>query len=155
MAFISSYMYSLDTKKRILVPNKFRDELGDTFYVTRSLDKCLTVYTEEEWNLFLANLKSIPSTTSAIAMEYFMSAAQKCTPDGSGRILLDDKLIEYAKIGKNAVFVGAGNKRERQIAIAMLFSVCFSSTDFKIFRKGLLIFDEYFFSRIGTPFRVH
>ncbi len=110
MAFISSYMYSLDTKKRILVPNKFRDELGDTFYVTRSLDKCLTVYTEEEWNLFLANLKSIPSTTSAIAMEYFMSAAQKCTPDGSGRILLDDKLIEYAKIGKNAVFVGAGNK---------------------------------------------
>lgn len=109
MAFFSSYTYSLDTKKRILVPNKFRDELGDTFYVTRGLEKCLVVYTEEEWNLFLAKLKGIPSTTSEVAMEYFMSAAQKCTPDASGRILLEDKLINYAKIGKNAVFVGAGN----------------------------------------------
>ncbi len=110
MAFISSYTYSLDTKKRILVPNKFRDELGDTFYVTRSLDKCLTVYTEEEWNQFLSELKRIPGTTSAVAMEYYMSAAQKCTPDASGRILLDDKLIDHALISKNAVFVGAGNK---------------------------------------------
>lgn len=110
MAFISSFMYSLDTKKRIIVPNKFRDELGENFYVTRSLDQCLTVYTEEEWNLFLTGLKNIPNSTSAIAMEYFMSAAQKCSPDGSGRILLDDKLIDHAKIEKNAVFVGAGNK---------------------------------------------
>lgn len=109
MAFISSFMYSLDTKKRIIIPNKFRDELGDTFYVTRSLDQCLTIYTEEEWNIFLTGLKSIPGTTSAIAMEYFMSAAQKCTLDGSGRILLDDKLIDHAGIVKNAVFVGAGN----------------------------------------------
>ena len=109
MAFISSFMYSLDTKKRIIIPNKFRDELSDTFYVTRSLDQCLTIYTEEEWNVFLNGLKSIPGTTSAIAMEYFMSAAQKCTLDGSGRILLDDKLIDHAGITKNAVFVGAGN----------------------------------------------
>ena len=109
MAFISSFMYSLDTKKRIIIPNKFRDELGETFYVTRSLDQCLTIYTEEEWDIFLKGLKSIPGTTSAIAMEYFMSAAQKCTLDGSGRILLDDKLIDHAGIVKNAVFVGAGN----------------------------------------------
>ena len=109
MAFISSFMYSLDTKKRIIIPNKFRDELGETFYVTRSLDQCLTIYTEEEWDIFLMGLKSIPGTTSAIAMEYFMSAAQKCTLDGSGRILLDDKLIDHAGIVKNAVFVGAGN----------------------------------------------
>ena len=109
MAFISSFMYSLDTKKRILIPNKFRDELGDVFYITRSLDACLTIYPEEEWNLFLKGLKDIPSTTSAIAMEYFMSAAQKCTPDGSGRVLLEKNLIDHSKIDKNAVFVGAGN----------------------------------------------
>lgn len=109
MAFISSFVYSLDTKKRIIVPNKYRDELGEFFYVTRSLDQCLTVYTEEEWKIFLTGLKGIPGSTSAVAMEYFMSAAQKCSTDSSGRILLDDKLIDYAKIGKNAVFVGAGN----------------------------------------------
>ena len=69
MAFISSFMYSLDTKKRIIVPNKYREELGEFFYVTRSLDQCLTVYTEEEWNIFLNGLKVIPGSTSAIAME--------------------------------------------------------------------------------------
>ncbi len=109
MAFISSYVYSLDTKKRILVPSKFREDLGEAFYVTRSLDKCLTVYTEEEWDTFLKGLNELPNTTSAMAKEYFMSIAQKCTPDGSGRILLNDKLIEHSKLSKNAVFVGAVN----------------------------------------------
>ena len=109
MAFISSYVYSLDTKKRILVPNKYREELGDTFYVTRSLDKCLTMYTEEEWEKFLNGLNELPNTTSAMAKEYFMSIAQKCTPDGSGRILLNDKLIGHAKLTKDVVFVGTVN----------------------------------------------
>ena len=109
MAFISSYVYSLDAKKRILVPNKYREELGETFYVTRSLDKCLTMYTEREWEIFLNGLNELPNTSSAVAKEYFMSIAQKCTPDGSGRILLNDKLIEHAKLTKNAVFVGTVN----------------------------------------------
>lgn len=109
MAFISSFMYSLDTKKRIIIPVKFREELGDVFYITRSLDACLTVYTENEWQHFLDGLNQLPNTASAAAREYFMSVAQKCTPDASGRVLLEKNLIDHAKIDKNAVFVGAGN----------------------------------------------
>ncbi len=110
MAFISSFVYSLDTKKRIIIPNKFREELGDVFYITRSLDTCLTIYPEKQWDIFIEGLSKLPNTTSAAAREYFMSAAQKCTPDGSGRILFEGtKLIEHAKINKNVVFVGAGN----------------------------------------------
>lgn len=108
MAFISSFNYSLDTKKRILIPNKFREELGDVFYITRSLDDCLTVYPENEWDILLKGLSALPSTESAAAREYFMSVAQKCTPDASGRVLLEQNLILHAKISKNAVFVGAG-----------------------------------------------
>lgn len=109
MAFINSAMYSIDAKKRIVVPNIYREELGEVFYVTRSLDPCLTVYTESQWELFLQGLNRLPNTASAAAREYFMSLAQKCTPDASGRILLDGKLVDHAKISKNAVFVGAGN----------------------------------------------
>ncbi len=110
MAFISSFVYSLDTKKRIIIPNKFREELGEAFYITRSLDTCLTIYPESQWEIFLEGLNRLPSTTSAAAREYFMSAAQKCTPDASGRILFEGTLlIDHAKINKNAVFVGAGN----------------------------------------------
>lgn len=107
MAFISSYTYSIDTKKRILIPVKYREELGESFYITRSLDDCLTVYPEREWEAFINGLNDLPDTDSAIAREYFMSYAVKCTPDSSGRILLDDKHIKHAHISKNAVFVGA------------------------------------------------
>lgn len=107
MAFISSYTYSLDTKKRILIPSKFREELGDSFYITRSLDDCLTIYPEKEWETFINGLNELPDTESSFAREYFMSYAFKYTPDGNGRILLEDKHIKHAMIGKNAVFVGA------------------------------------------------
>ena len=107
MAFISSYTYSLDAKKRILIPNKYRDELGDSFYITRSLDNCLTIYPEKVWETFTEGLNSVPGPDGDMAREYFMSFALKCTPDSSGRILLEDKHMQYAKIVKNAVFVGA------------------------------------------------
>lgn len=107
MAFISSYTYSLDTKKRILIPSKYREELGDTFYITRSLDDCLTIYPEKEWENFINGLNELPDTESTIAREYFMSYAFKCSTDSSGRILLEDKHMQHAKIVKNAVFVGA------------------------------------------------
>ena len=108
MAFLGSSNYSIDAKNRVFIPARYRDELGNTFYVTRSLESCLTIYTEEEWSVFLQSLDRLPNTTGAAAKEYFMSAAQKCQPDGSGRILLDDTLKGHARISKNVVFVGAG-----------------------------------------------
>lgn len=107
MAFISSYTYSLDAKKRILIPSKYREELGENFYITRSLDDCLTIYPEKVWETFIEGLNNLPDSESEIAREYFMAFALKCTPDSSGRILLEDKHMTHAKIGKNAVFVGA------------------------------------------------
>ena len=108
MAFLGSSNYSLDAKNRVFIPAKYREELGSTFYVTRNLESCLTIYTEDEWGLFLQSLDRLPNTTGAVAKEYFMSAAQKCQPDGRGRILIEDTLIKHAKIAKNVVFVGAG-----------------------------------------------
>lgn len=108
MAFLGSSNYSLDAKNRVFVPAKYRDDLGTVFYITRNLEACLTIYTENEWNAFLESLDKLPNTTGAVAKEYFMSAAQKCQPDASGRILLEDTLVGHAKINKNVVFVGAG-----------------------------------------------
>jgi len=109
MAFLGSSSYSIDTKKRVLIPGKYREELGNIFYVTRSLEGCLTIYTEEEWAKFQNGLNLLPSTTGVAAREYFMSVAQRCQPDASGRILLEDPLLQHAKVNKNVVFVGAGH----------------------------------------------
>ena len=108
MAFYGSGTYAIDSKNRVFIPAKYRDELGSVFYITRSVDPCLTIYTEDEWNLFLERLDRIPHTAGAAAKEYFMSAAQKCTSDGSGRFLLDDIHRNHSKIIRNVVFVGAG-----------------------------------------------
>lgn len=107
MAFFSSYTYSIDSKKRILIPVKFREELGDVFYLTRNIDDCLTIYPEKDWESFINELNEIPDTESEMAREYFMSYAMKCSLDSSGRILLEDKHINHAMIEKNVVFVGA------------------------------------------------
>ena len=108
MAFLGSSSYSLDSKNRVFIPAKYREELGNVFYITRSLEACLTIYTEDEWAAFLQKLERLPSTTGAAVKEYFLSAAQKCQTDSSGRIILDDTLIKHSKIKKNVMFVGAG-----------------------------------------------
>ncbi|MBE6532997.1 MAG: division/cell wall cluster transcriptional repressor MraZ [Ruminococcaceae bacterium] len=108
MAFLGSSSYSLDSKNRVFIPAKYREELGNVFYITRSLESCLTIYTEDEWAAFLQSLDRLPNTTAAAVKEYFLSAAQKCQPDGSGRIILDETLIGHSSIQKNVVFVGAG-----------------------------------------------
>ena len=136
MAFLGSGTYSLDAKNRVFIPAKYREELGNVFYVTRSLESCLTIYTESEWALFLESLDRLPNTTGSAAKEYFMSAAQKCTSDNNGRIILDDTLKGHSKINKNVVFVGAG--RVINIWSEELWSEREASRDLESIRNLLL-----------------
>lgn len=108
MAFLGSCSYTIDSKNRVFIPVKYREELGETFYITRSVEDCLTIYTEDEWNQFLIRLDKIPNSKGGDAKEYFMSVAVKYTPDASGRILLEDPLRKHAALQKNVIFVGAG-----------------------------------------------
>ncbi len=108
MSFLGSSNYSLDSKNRVFIPAKYREDLGNVFYITRSLEPCLTIYTEDEWAAFLQSLDRLPHTTGVAVKEYFLSAAQKCILDNSGRIILDETLIKHSTIKKSVVFVGAG-----------------------------------------------
>ena len=110
VSFLGSAMHSMDAKKRVIIPSKYREDLGNVFYVTRKFDPCLAIYTEEEWASFLDKLEKLPDSVAADAQEYLLCFAQKCIPDSSGRIILEDKLLEHAHIKKNLVFVGAGRQ---------------------------------------------
>ena len=110
MSFVGSYTHSLDSKKRVFVPAKFREDLGDTFFITRKLDTYLSIYTEEEWTAYLQKLEKLPESVAAEVQEFILGGAQKCVPDNSGRIIIDDKLLKHAGIAKNIVFVGAGRQ---------------------------------------------
>lgn len=110
MSFVSSYYHSLDAKKRVFIPAKYRDELGSEFYITRKFEPYLSVYTKDDWDKYVETISSLPESDAAELKEFLLGAAQKCVPDSSGRIILEANLIDHAQIQKNIVFVGAGNQ---------------------------------------------
>lgn len=113
MSFVGSYTHSIDSKKRVFVPSKFREDLGEEFYITRKFDAYLSIYTAEDWEAYADKISKLPEADADVLQDFLLGAAQKCVPDASGRIILEDRLLKHAKIDKNIVFVGAG----RQIRI--------------------------------------
>jgi len=105
------YQHTLDAKGRLFIPARLRDELGDTFYVTLSMEKCLTAYSSESWNEFMEKIKAMPKVKQ-IKMRPLFSHAAKCELDAQGRILLPLPLREFAGLTKNVAVVGNGGYTE-------------------------------------------
>jgi MraZ protein len=111
--FMGEYNHSIDAKGRIIVPAKFREELGEEFVVTLGLDGCLFLYPNAEWEEFVIQLKQLPGNRQARQLQrYFLAGAVNCEVDKQGRILIPAKLREHAKLEKEVVFVGVLGKIE-------------------------------------------
>ena len=105
--FMGEYNHSIDQKGRIIVPAKFREELGEEFVMTLGLDGCLFVYPNSEWETFVEQLKKLPGNREVRQLQrYFLAGATNCELDKQGRILIPVKLREHAKLEKEVVFVG-------------------------------------------------
>lgn len=111
---MGEYQHSIDDKGRLIVPAKFREDLGAGFVVTRGLDNCLFVYPRSEWETLEAKLKSLPLTSSDARafVRFFFSGASECELDKQGRILLPGSLRDYAKLLRECVVIGVSNRVE-------------------------------------------
>lgn len=116
--FYGEYAHSLDRKGRLILPSKFRqvsrENYIERFYITRGLDKCLFVFTEEEWKLQEQKFKSL-SFTKAEARKFnrlYFSGASEIVPDKQGRVLIPRYLKEYAEIERQVIIVGVANRIE-------------------------------------------
>ena len=105
------YQHSLDIKGRLFIPAKLREELGDVFFVTLSMEKCLSAYSSESWDKFIEKIKTMPKTKQ-IKMRPMFAHAAKCELDGQGRILLPQALRDFAGLTKNVAVVGSGECTE-------------------------------------------
>ncbi len=105
------YNHTLDAKGRLFIPARLRDELGDVFYVTLSMEKCLSAYSSESWATFMEKIKAMPRAKQ-IKMRPLFSHAAKCELDAQGRILLPQALRNFAGLVKNVTVVGAGECAE-------------------------------------------
>lgn len=111
--FMGEFNHTIDTKGRIIIPSKFREDLGEEFVITLGLDGCLFAYPNSEWQAFVDKLKTLPGTKEARQLQrYFMAGAAECETDKQGRILIPAKLRETTKLDKEIVFVGVLNKIE-------------------------------------------
>jgi MraZ protein len=111
--FMGEYEHSIDAKGRIIIPSRFRDDLGDKFFVTVGLDGCLFLYPKDAWEAFSEELSKLPGTKEARQLQRtIFGRAAACEVDKQGRILIPATLREAASLEKDVVFVGVLNKIE-------------------------------------------
>lgn len=116
--FYGEHEHSIDRKGRLIIPSKFREVFKENyverFFITRGLDQCLFVFTEDEWRKQETRFKSL-SFTSAEARQFnriYFSGACEVTCDKQGRILIPEYLKNYGNIKRDVTIVGVSNRIE-------------------------------------------
>ena len=112
--FMGEYQHILDDKGRVIMPSKFREDLGLNFIMTKGLDNCLFVYPKEEWAILEEKLRSLPLTNrdARAFVRFFFAGATECTLDKQGRVLIPGNLREHARLMKDAVIIGVSTRIE-------------------------------------------
>jgi len=114
MMFVGKYQNSIDAKNRMIIPSKYRDELGYSCVLTVGTDKCLYIYATADWENFakkLLELSDFDETNRSLVRHYYANAST-CEIDKQGRIMIPQELREFAGIEKDLVTLGVGNKIE-------------------------------------------
>lgn len=111
--FIGEYHHTIDEKGRLTIPSKLREALGQNFILTRGLDGCLFLYSNEEWTNVVNKYKELPNVKEARNfMRFFLSGATICEFDKQGRINITSPLINYASLNKNCIIIGVNDRLE-------------------------------------------
>lgn len=112
--FIGEYQHTVDNKGRVIMPSKFRDDLGSSFIMTKGLDNCLFIYPNEEWSKLEEKLRTLPLTNrdARAFVRFFFAGATECILDKQGRVLIPSNLREHARLEKDAVIIGVASRIE-------------------------------------------
>ncbi|MCL1828145.1 MAG: division/cell wall cluster transcriptional repressor MraZ [Oscillospiraceae bacterium] len=105
------YQHTLDSKGRIFLPARLREELGSTFYVTLSPEKCLSAYSSESWQELTKKVNALPFIRQRRMRPIFANAA-KCELDSQGRVLIPQNLRNSVGLAKDIIIVGCNNHVE-------------------------------------------
>ena len=111
--FGGEYRHNKDSKNRVFMPAKLREELGETFVIAKDIrETCLKVYSLEGWEEYIAPLKAQNRKLSEKILRFLHASLAQVTPDSQGRVVIPQELVEYAAIERNIVVVGCGEYAE-------------------------------------------
>ena len=111
---IGEYEHSLDTKGRLIMPSKLRENIGEKFVITKGLDQCLFVFSFAEWQIFETKLKQLPISNKDARMfsRFFFAGAIDTEIDKQGRFLIPVNLRNFAELQKDVIIVGMNSRVE-------------------------------------------
>jgi MraZ protein len=111
---IGEYIHSLDPKKRLSLPAKFRKEMGKKVVVTKGLENCLFVFPESEWRKISQKLSELPfgQADSRGFGRFMFSGATEVDVDSAGRILIPDFLRDFARLSNKVIVAGMHSRIE-------------------------------------------
>ena len=112
--FTGEFTHSFDEKGRVIIPSKFRNELGETFYIGKGLDKCLFVYPVEIWNEFVGKLRNLSTFNKEerFFLRRFVSGFSECSFDKQGRILIPTNLRDFIGLNSEVAVIGVIDRIE-------------------------------------------
>ena len=102
-----NFEHKIDAKGRLFIPSSLRDELGEVFHVTISVEECLSAYSNDSWERFLDKVRAMPIRQQP-KMRPFFSNAARCELDSQGRFLLPQKLRDRINLKKDVTIIGSG-----------------------------------------------
>jgi MraZ protein len=112
--FVGEYAHTIDEKGRLTIPAKFRQDFEAGLIMTTGLDRCIWVFTRDEWERFAAKLSSLPAgkADARTLTRFFFSQASDSIPDRQGRVIVPENLRQFSKIENNAIIVGVNDRLE-------------------------------------------
>ena len=112
--FIGEYIHTIDQKRRLAIPSKFRKSLGEKAVVSQGLDNCLVIYPIEEWQKKASKLESLPDSqvSARTFSRIILSGASEAELDNLGRVLIPEHLKKYASLKKSVAILGLSNRIE-------------------------------------------
>lgn len=111
---LGEYHHNIDDKGRLVIPAKFREELGSCFIIAKGIENCLFLYANEEWEKLVAKLNTLPFTKkdARTFTRFFFAGATVGEFDKSGRINITSPLVSYAGLSKDCVIIGVNDHAE-------------------------------------------
>lgn len=109
---IGEYQHNMDIKGRVFIPAKLREDLGDSFIVTKGLDNCLFLYSLTEWQRIEEKIKQIPLSSARGLQRFLFSGAENVEVDKQGRVVIPQKLRVFANLERESVIIGASTRAE-------------------------------------------
>lgn len=112
--FIGEYIHTIDHKRRLAIPSKFRKSLGEKAVIAQGLDNCLVIYPVEEWQKKASKLENLPDSqvSARTFSRIILSGAAEAELDNLGRVLIPEHLRKYAFLKKSVAILGLSNKIE-------------------------------------------